>query len=73
MDVSTRNFTLTLSIENVSLLNGGQIRCDDSSAHVSAVARCPLACELTGLMLYYVEENIHALNIYNVSTSSCKK
>ena len=30
IDIYTNNFTLTLSIENASLLNGGQIICDDA-------------------------------------------
>ena len=40
----TRNLSLTLSIENASLLNGGQISCDDITQNV-AKAGCPLAGE----------------------------
>ena len=39
-----RNFTLTLSIENASLLNGGWITCDDANRK-RAMAGCPLAGE----------------------------
>ena len=41
------NFTLTLSIENASLLNGGLIRCDDANYYDGsrAMAGCPLAGE----------------------------
>ena len=44
VDYSTRNIFLTLSIEKASLLNGGQITCND---HIStrAMAGCPLAGE----------------------------
>ena len=38
------NITLTLSIENASLLNGGQITCDDT-IYNRAMAGCPLAGE----------------------------
>ena len=42
VDTFTRNYTLTLSIENASLLNGGQITCDDTTTLSRAMARCPL-------------------------------
>ena len=41
---TSRNFSLTLSIENASLLNGGQISCDDITQNM-AKAGCPLAGE----------------------------
>ena len=44
-DDFSRNFFLTLSIENASLLNGGQITCDDTTPNNVAMARCPLASE----------------------------
>ena len=40
-----RNISLKLSIETVSLLNGGQITCDNTTTHNRAMARCPLAGE----------------------------
>ena len=43
IDTSTRNFSLTLSIENASLLNGGQIKCDDTTPINVAMAECKLA------------------------------
>ena len=45
MDTLKRNFSLTLSIENASLLNGGQITCDDTTTRSTAMAGCPLAGE----------------------------
>ena len=43
---STRNLFLTLYIEKASLLNGGQITCDDTSNNdIRAMARCPLVGE----------------------------
>ena len=44
VDDSTRNISLTLSIEKASLLNGGQITCDDTVTNdIIAMAGCPLA------------------------------
>ena len=45
LDISTRNISLTLSIEKASLLNGGQITCDDNIISTRAMAGCPLAGE----------------------------
>ena len=46
VDTFTRNFSLTLSIEKASLLNGGQITCDDTSTNdIKVMAGCPLAGE----------------------------
>ena len=42
VDTFKSNYTLTLSIENASLLNGGQITCDDTTTLSRAMARCPL-------------------------------
>ena len=44
IDDFSRNITLTLSILNATLLNGGQITCDNSVKNV-AMAGCPLAGE----------------------------
>ena len=41
-DEAVRNITLTLSILNATLLNGGKITCDDS-VKIVAMAGCPLA------------------------------
>ena len=45
IDIYTNNFTLTLSIENASLLNGGQITCDDAIPISKAMAGCLLTGE----------------------------
>ena len=47
IDDLRRNFTLTLSIENASLLNGGLISCEDAYYYDGsrAMAGCPLAGE----------------------------
>ena len=39
---SSRNFTLTLSIAEASLLAGGEIRCDDTTPNNVAMAGCPI-------------------------------
>ena len=56
VDTFTRNYTLTLSIENASLLNGDQIICDDTTENIVAKARCPLIGEphLSKVSLYYL-------------------
>ena len=41
----SRNFTLILSIRNATLLNGGQITCDDTFLNKMAMAGCLLAGE----------------------------
>ena len=38
----TRNISLTLTLEKASLLNGGQITCDDTTLNNVAMAGCPL-------------------------------
>ena len=43
VDDFTRDISLTLSIEKASLLNGGQITCDNTVT--KAMAGCPLAGE----------------------------
>jgi urease beta subunit len=43
IDNSTRNFKLTLSIDSVSLLKGGEIICDNSTSNNSAMAGCQSA------------------------------
>ena len=42
IDESTRNFKLTLSIESASLLNGGEIKCDNTTSMNEAKAKCPI-------------------------------
>ena len=42
IDSSTRNFSLALLIANAFLLNGGYIRCDDSTSQKVAKASCSI-------------------------------
>ena len=42
IDNSSRDFVLTLSITNASLLAGGEIRCDDATGNNVAMAGCPV-------------------------------
>ena len=49
---STRNFKLTLSIDSASLLNGGEIKCDDTTSMNEAKAKCPIIGELNSLLLF---------------------
>ena len=42
IDSSTRDFVLTLSIANASLLAGGEIRCDDVTSNNVVMAGCPI-------------------------------
>ena len=46
IDESRRNFNLTLSIANASLLDGGEIICDDTTSRKAAMARCPIIGKL---------------------------
>ena len=46
IDESTRNFFLTLSIVNASFLEGGMIKCDDTTPRNVAEAGCPFASML---------------------------
>jgi hypothetical protein len=46
IDESTRNFFLTLSIVNASFLEGGKIKCDDTTPRNVAEAGCPFASML---------------------------
>ena len=48
---STRNITLTLSIDSASLLNGGEIKCDDTTSRKEANAKCPVIGELSPLFI----------------------
>ena len=45
IDGSTRNFFLKLSIANASLLNGGEIVCDDTTSKNKVMAGCPVCGE----------------------------
>ena len=51
VDESTRNFTLTLSVDSASLLNGGEIKCDDTTSRNEAKAKCPVIGELSSLFI----------------------
>ena len=42
IDESTRNFNLTLSIDSASLLEGGEIKCDNTTSTNSAMDGCPI-------------------------------
>ena len=42
IDNSLRNFSLSLSIANASLLDGGEITCDDTTQKKTAKAGCPI-------------------------------
>ena len=47
IDDSTRNFNLTLSIDSTSLLGGGGIICDDTTASNEANDTCPIIGKLS--------------------------
>ena len=49
MDV-TRNYNLTLSIANASVLAGGEIRCDTSGDTIVATAGCPVLGMFSGII-----------------------
>ena len=42
IDGHRRNLSLTLSIDNASQLDGGEIKCDNTTSLKEAVARCPI-------------------------------
>ena len=42
INVATRHFKLTLSIDSASLLNGSEITCDNTTARKEAKAKCPI-------------------------------
>ena len=42
IDESRRNFKLTLSIESASLLNGSEIKCDNTTSSNEAKAKCSI-------------------------------
>ena len=48
-----RNFNLTISIANASLLGGGEITCDDTTSRNQASARCPIIGKLYSLKYLY--------------------
>ena len=41
-DAYTRNISLELSITNASFLNGGEIKCDDTTSTNEVMAGCPV-------------------------------
>ena len=47
IDASTRNFSIKLSIENAFLLNGGEIKCDNTTSKNEAKAKCPIIGKLS--------------------------
>ena len=56
-DNAPGNFTLTLSIENASLLAGSEIRCDDGTDSNAAMAACPL-------LGMYIQVYLHCMIMY---------
>ena len=42
IDKFTRNFSLTLSIANASLLDGREIKCDNTTSIIKGMAGCPV-------------------------------
>ena len=50
LNSSTRNIFLTLSIANASLLDGGEIRCYDSTRKKAVMAGCRIDCKLTNIL-----------------------
>ena len=50
-DSSTRNIFLTISIANASLLDGGQIICDDSNRK-TVMAGCLIDSKLINILIY---------------------
>ena len=51
IDESTRNFYLIISIASASLLEGGEIVCDDTTSRKRARASCPTIGKLNSLSL----------------------
>ena len=56
------NFTLTLSIENASLLAGSEIRCDDNDDSDTNAAMA--ACRILGMYMYIYPIVVH-VQLYN--------
>ena len=52
IDGFTRNFNLTFSIDSASLLNGSEIKCDDTTSRKEAKANCPIIGELSSLFIH---------------------
>ena len=53
LDTGKRNISVTLSIANASLLDGGEIECDDTTPNIIVTAGCPL---LNGKLQQRIEE-----------------
>ena len=53
IDDFTRNFNITISIANASLLGGGEIICDDTTSTNQARASCPIYGKFNSLSLWY--------------------
>ena len=53
IDGFTRNFNLTFSIDSASLLNGSEIKCDDTTSRNEAKAKCPIIGELSSLAIVF--------------------
>ena len=51
-DDSSRNFTLTLSVARASLLDGSEIKCDDTTDDNVDMAGCPILGKLCNTICY---------------------
>ena len=59
---STRNISLTIFIESASLLNGGEIRCDDTSYNMAS-ARCMLGKLSYRAIIISLECVLHCITV----------
>ena len=51
LDNSIRNIFLTVSVSNASLLDGGEIRCDDTTRRNAVMAGCLIDSELINILI----------------------
>ena len=61
IDVSRRNFSLTLSIDHAFYLKGGSITCDDSTSRKIAMAGCQIgkfSLSICSLICYLAGESV---------------
>ena len=62
----TRNYNLTLSIANASVLAGGEIRCDNTGDVIVATAGCPVLGMYPGICVYN-----KSILYHDLSTLAC--
>ena len=67
IDESTRNFNLTISIANATLLGGGEITCDDNTSMKAVKDGCPIG----KLFSPSIKINHPCLNYIDYGTISC--